>query len=98
MLWLWYRLGDPAQLLAWEPPYAMGATLKGQKTKKKKKEKEKDESGNKECEKQKKAELAKGFRKLLPVTKTITLINFSQHKQQKIEETQVNSSRAQNRT
>ena len=36
LLWLWYRLAAVALigLLAWEPPYAVGAALK--KTKKKK--------------------------------------------------------------
>ena len=43
LLWLW---GKPAataliQPLAWEPPYAVGATLKGQKKKKKRKRKRK---------------------------------------------------------
>ena len=39
LLWLWCRPADAALIrpLAWEPPYAMGAALKGQKTKKKKK-------------------------------------------------------------
>ena len=37
LLWLWYRLAATALIrpLAWEPPYAMGAALKRQKTKKK---------------------------------------------------------------
>ena len=37
LLWLWCGLaaGVPIRPLAWEPPYATGATLKGQKTKKK---------------------------------------------------------------
>ena len=41
LLWLWYRLAAAAaiQLLAWEPPYAMGAALKRPKKKKKKKKK-----------------------------------------------------------
>ena len=36
---LWCRLAATAQIqsLAWEPPYAVGAALKRQKTKKKKK-------------------------------------------------------------
>ena len=45
-LWLWHRLGAAALIrpLAWEPPYATGMALKGQKTKKeKRKEKEKKE-------------------------------------------------------
>ena len=42
LLWLWYRLAAVAPIgpLAWEPPYAMGAVLKRQKTKKKKKKDE----------------------------------------------------------
>ena len=38
MLWLWCRLAAtvPIGPLAWEPPYAAGAALKGQKTKEKK--------------------------------------------------------------
>ena len=37
-LWLWYRPAAvvPIRPLAWEPPYAVVAALKGQKTKKKK--------------------------------------------------------------
>ena len=37
LLWLWRRLTatTPIRLLAWEPPYAMGAVLKRQKKKKK---------------------------------------------------------------
>ena len=32
LLWLWYRPADTAPIwpLAWEPPYGMGAALKGQ--------------------------------------------------------------------
>ena len=39
LLWLWCKLAavGPVRPLAWEPPYAAGAALKGQKTKKKKK-------------------------------------------------------------
>ena len=39
LLWLWHRLAAvaPIRSLAWEPPYAAGATFKRQKTKKKKK-------------------------------------------------------------
>ena len=39
LLWLWRRLAAvaPTGLLAWEPPYAMGAALKSKKKKKKKK-------------------------------------------------------------
>ena len=39
LLWLWCRLAAiaPIRPLAWEPPYAVGAALKRQKTKKKKK-------------------------------------------------------------
>ena len=35
LLWLWHRLVATAliRLLAWEPPYAMGAALKRQKDK-----------------------------------------------------------------
>ena len=35
----------PIQLLAWEPPYAMGAALKGKKTKKTKKQKTERDNG-----------------------------------------------------
>jgi len=37
LLWLWCRLAATAPIrpLAWEPPYAVGAALKRQKTKKK---------------------------------------------------------------
>ena len=40
LLWLWHRLAATAQIspLAWEPPYAAGAALKGQKSKDKKTE------------------------------------------------------------
>ena len=43
LLWLWHRpmATGPIRPLAWEPPYATGAALKGQKTKKKKKKMEK---------------------------------------------------------
>ena len=39
LLWLWCRLAAtaPIQTLAWEPPYAVGTTLKRQKDQKKKK-------------------------------------------------------------
>ena len=33
-LWLWLEAVALIRLLAWEPPYATGAALKGQKTKK----------------------------------------------------------------
>ena len=38
LLWLWCRLAATAPIgpLAWEPPYAVGVALAGQKTKKKK--------------------------------------------------------------
>ena len=41
LLWLWCRPAATALIgpLAWKPPYAMGAALKGQKTKKKEKRK-----------------------------------------------------------
>jgi len=41
LLWLWYRpvATAPIRPLAWEPPYAMGVALKGQKTKKEKERK-----------------------------------------------------------
>ena len=44
LLWLWCRVAATAPIrpLAWEPPHALGAALKRQKTKKKKKEKEKE--------------------------------------------------------
>ena len=37
LLWLWHRPAAtaPIRSLAWEPPYAAGAALKGQKTEKK---------------------------------------------------------------
>jgi len=43
LLWLWCRPAATAPIrpLAWEPPYATGATLKGQKDKQKKKKIEK---------------------------------------------------------
>ena len=43
LLWLWHRLAATAPIrpLAWEPPYAAGAALKGQKTKTKTKQKNK---------------------------------------------------------
>ena len=43
LLWLWCRPVATAVIrpLAWEPPYAAGAALKGQKTKTKTKKKEK---------------------------------------------------------
>ena len=41
LLWLWHRLAATAPIrpLAWEPPYAAGAALKRQKTKRNKKQK-----------------------------------------------------------
>ena len=45
LLWLWRRLAATALIrpLAWEPPYAKGATLKSKKRKKKrKKERERE--------------------------------------------------------
>ena len=44
LLWLWRRLAAVAliRLLAWEPPYTVGAALKRQKDKKKRKEKKKE--------------------------------------------------------
>ena len=33
LLWLWPVATAPIRPLAWEPPYASGASLKGQKTK-----------------------------------------------------------------
>ena len=43
LLWLWCRPAAiaPIEPLAWEPPYAAGVALKGQKKKKKKKRKKK---------------------------------------------------------
>ena len=43
LLWLWLRPAAtaPFRSLAWEPPYASGASLKRQKKKKKKKKKRK---------------------------------------------------------
>ena len=35
-LWLWPAAATLIRSLAWEPPYAVGAALKGPKTKKKK--------------------------------------------------------------
>ena len=39
LLWLWCRLAAVALIgsVAWDPPYAVGAAVKGQKTKKKEK-------------------------------------------------------------
>ena len=44
LLWLWRRLvaTAPIRPLAWEPPYAAGVALKGQKDKKKKEKKKKE--------------------------------------------------------
>ena len=44
LLWLWCRPAATTLIrpLAWEPPYAAGAALKGQKTKKKKKKTQKN--------------------------------------------------------
>ena len=41
LLWLWHRLAAVAliQPIAWEPPYALGATLKAEEKKKIKKKK-----------------------------------------------------------
>ena len=41
LLWLWCRpaVVAPIRPIAWEPPYATGVALKGQKTKKKQKQK-----------------------------------------------------------
>ena len=46
LLWLWCGPAATAQIrpLAWEPPYAVGAALKKQKTKKKKKERKKEKN------------------------------------------------------
>ena len=43
LLWLWRRPAAtaPMRLLAWEPPHAVDAALKGQKDQKKKKKKKK---------------------------------------------------------
>ena len=43
LLGLWYRLAVPVLIrpLAWEPPYARGAALKRQKTKRRKRNKKK---------------------------------------------------------
>ena len=48
LLWLWYRPAATALIrpLAWEHPYAMGAALKGQITKKNKKQKTKQTKKN----------------------------------------------------
>jgi len=35
LLWLWLAATAPIRPLAWEPPYAVGAALKGKKTKNK---------------------------------------------------------------
>ena len=42
--WLWRRLAATALIspLAWEPPYAMGEALKGQKTKNEKQQQKKE--------------------------------------------------------
>ena len=44
LLWLWHRLvaTAPISSLAWEPPYAAGAVLKAQKTRKRKEKKGKE--------------------------------------------------------
>ena len=44
LLWLWDRQAAVVLIrpLAWEPPYALGAALKRQKTKKKKKKRKKE--------------------------------------------------------
>ena len=44
LLWLWRRPAAtaPIRLPSWEPPYAMDAALKRQKTKKKKKKRKKE--------------------------------------------------------
>ena len=46
LLWLWRRPAatGPVGPLVWEPPYATGAALKGQKTPPKKKERKKKEN------------------------------------------------------
>ena len=46
LLWLWCKLAATAPIhpLAWEPPYAVGAALKGQKTKKKEKKRKENEA------------------------------------------------------
>ena len=40
-LWLWLAATAPIGPLDWEPPYASGVALKGQKTKNKQKQKQK---------------------------------------------------------
>ena len=49
LLWLWRRPAatTPIRLLAWEPPYAVGAVLKRPKKKKKKKKKKKSKENAK---------------------------------------------------
>ena len=44
LLWLWHRPVATALIrpLAWEPPYALGAAVRGQKTRKKKKRRERE--------------------------------------------------------
>ena len=48
LLWLWHRLASQIRPLAWEPPYAMGAALKRQKTKTKNKKQNKTKQKNRE--------------------------------------------------
>ena len=47
LLCLWYRLAAiaPIRALAWDPPYAVGTTIKSKKKKKKKERKKKKEKG-----------------------------------------------------
>ena len=49
LLWLWCRPAAiaPIEPLAWEPPYAAGVALKGQKTKKKIRKKKGPHQGTK---------------------------------------------------
>ena len=50
LLWLWCKPAAvvPIQSLAWEPPYAAGATLKSKREKEGKREREDRERGKKE--------------------------------------------------
>ena len=57
LMWLWCRPAAVALIgpLAWEPPYAAGVALKGQKTKKERK-KQTNKERNKETKKETKKE------------------------------------------
>ena len=60
VLWLWRRLAAvvPIRPLTWEPPYASGAALKRQKTKRKKEKETNNKKGN--LKKKKKTQINAG--------------------------------------